>query len=294
MNKKPILITGSHRSGSTWIGKIIAASPKVRYIHEPFNIQKKYPPPLRYWFQYISNDSSIEEQQAMLDYIFSFISSNPLQIQKTTPFFVSPIKFLKEWRSRFLRRTLMKDPIALFSTEWLFEKLQCQVIISVRHPAAFIASLKVKEWSFPFHHLASQQELLLGVLNEYKEDIENASKHNLSLIDQGILLWNCFYSVVKKYQEKYANTWYFVTHEDLSLNPVEEFQKVFQFLEIDWNDKVALKIKKTTEAKVFSAHFRDSKKNIASWKNRLSQYEIEKIKTETAAVWKHFYTEGHW
>ena len=34
---KPILVTGSHRCGSTWIGKVIATSPSVDYIHEPFN-----------------------------------------------------------------------------------------------------------------------------------------------------------------------------------------------------------------------------------------------------------------
>ena len=33
---KPILVTGSHRSGTTWVGKMIAASPLVGYIQEPF------------------------------------------------------------------------------------------------------------------------------------------------------------------------------------------------------------------------------------------------------------------
>ena len=37
-NSKPILVTGSHRSGSTWTGRIISAAPHVGYIHEPFNI----------------------------------------------------------------------------------------------------------------------------------------------------------------------------------------------------------------------------------------------------------------
>jgi hypothetical protein len=33
-----ILISGSHRSGSTWTGKVISQSNSVRYVHEPFNI----------------------------------------------------------------------------------------------------------------------------------------------------------------------------------------------------------------------------------------------------------------
>ena len=37
---RPILVTGSHRSGSTWLGQMIGASDAVGYIHEPFNIDR--------------------------------------------------------------------------------------------------------------------------------------------------------------------------------------------------------------------------------------------------------------
>src|SRR5438132_98120 len=35
--RRPILVSGSPRSGTTWVGKMIAASSSVGYIHEPFN-----------------------------------------------------------------------------------------------------------------------------------------------------------------------------------------------------------------------------------------------------------------
>ena len=34
-NASPILVTGSHRSGSTWVGKMLSVAPHVAYIHEP-------------------------------------------------------------------------------------------------------------------------------------------------------------------------------------------------------------------------------------------------------------------
>ena len=37
LGRRPILVTGSHRSGTTWVGKTIALSPSVTYIGEPFN-----------------------------------------------------------------------------------------------------------------------------------------------------------------------------------------------------------------------------------------------------------------
>ncbi len=61
-SRKPILITGSHRSGSTWVGKIIAEAPSVIYIHEPFNVD--FPPgagvcnvKFEYWFTHITREN---------------------------------------------------------------------------------------------------------------------------------------------------------------------------------------------------------------------------------------------
>ena len=34
---KPILVTGAHRSGTTWVGKMLALAPGVAYLHEPFS-----------------------------------------------------------------------------------------------------------------------------------------------------------------------------------------------------------------------------------------------------------------
>ena len=52
----PILVTGSHRSGSTWVGQMLAAGSEVGYIREPFSVlhrpgvlDMRFP----YWFPYI-------------------------------------------------------------------------------------------------------------------------------------------------------------------------------------------------------------------------------------------------
>lgn len=38
--KRPILVNGSHSSGSTWVGRMISLSPKVGYIGEIFNLNE--------------------------------------------------------------------------------------------------------------------------------------------------------------------------------------------------------------------------------------------------------------
>ena len=60
MAKRPILVTGSHLSGTTWVGKMISQSPSVGYIHEPFSPHCE--PGLcgakfGYWFPYVSDEN---------------------------------------------------------------------------------------------------------------------------------------------------------------------------------------------------------------------------------------------
>lgn len=37
IHQNPILVTGSHRSGTAFVGKMLALSPRIGYIDEPFH-----------------------------------------------------------------------------------------------------------------------------------------------------------------------------------------------------------------------------------------------------------------
>ena len=47
-----------------------------------------------------------------------------------------------EARRRRGDRVVMKDPLAFFSAEWLMQNFGMTVVVLIRHPAAFVASLK--------------------------------------------------------------------------------------------------------------------------------------------------------
>ncbi len=64
---RPILVTGAHRSGTTWVGKMLAADPNVAYISEPLNIWHRpgvMRVPTRYWYTYICEENQSEFQVA--------------------------------------------------------------------------------------------------------------------------------------------------------------------------------------------------------------------------------------
>jgi hypothetical protein len=296
--KKPILITGSHRSGSTWIGKVLASSPETIYVHEPFNIgiQRKNNP-IENWHQAINDRTSKQKQVLILKYLRYFYGF-PISYIKEEFSKVQSISTFRDFgwimKQRLNRRTIIKDPIAIFSAEWIYQKTNCDVIVSIRHPAAFVASLKMKNWNTDFNELKRQKEFQQPVLKKYESQITEAAENQPDIISSGILLWNMIYDMVKYYKDTYGDVWLFYKHEDVSTNPQEIFQEIFKKINIPFSIEVEEFINLTTKNDEGSHLVRDSKKNIHTWKDRLTQEQIAKIKEETRAVWELFYAESDW
>lgn len=296
---KNILVTGSHRSGSTWTGNVIAKAPKVRYIHEPFNIginRINYKSPFTYWFEFLI-DSSTKHQRESKTYIESFYKVFHINNLKKL-FKVRSLKGLYNYsadiKGRITDRTIIKDPIAIMSAEWIYMNYNIDVVVLIRHPAAFVASLKVNDWQYDFNNYLDQPVLMSTYLKDYQAIINDFSKNKKDIIDQGILLWNTIHDTIAYYQNKYKNEWYFVKHEDLSIDPISEFNKMFSKINLTLNSGVENYINETTNGSEQSNLKRNSVRNIKTWKNRLSNDEIERIKIGTENVWKKFYTERDW
>src|SRR3954447_1155356 len=51
---RPILVTGSHRCGSTWGGRMIASPPRVGYVGEPFNAFNHRRCPVRHMWHFVT------------------------------------------------------------------------------------------------------------------------------------------------------------------------------------------------------------------------------------------------
>lgn len=295
--RKHILITGSHRSGSTWVGKTICNSNKFVYVDEPFNIGKDHKnSPFRNQFEYLAGLSTTEQTKAK-SYLNSFHSifhdimlSKLLGIRSRK----DGRRFLTEINSRLNRRYVFKDPLALMSAEWLYKTYGWNVVVLIRHPAAFVASLKVKDWQFYFQYFNNQQALISEHLEAYAKEINSYTANRPDIIKQGILLWNILYSMVQYYQNKYSNEWYFIKHEDLSNEPLREFEDLYQFLDIDFDTSAKERIVESTSGKESSLLKRDSKKNLTTWKDRLTRDEIDLIYKETKEVWKYYYSEDDW
>lgn len=299
----PILISGAHRSGSTWVGNVISSAKGIAYLHEPFNpIYPSYTSaPIDKWYLHISGNESIRYYDCFKNTLNW--KYKPFKRLASVNSFFRAQMLLKYWwifQKNKGKRMCMKDPIALLSVDWLYKEFDIQPLLLVRHPAAFAYSLKRKNWTFPFKDLLEQEDLMDGLLVEYKNEIQKFTLNEQNIIDQASLIWNILHSVIAHYKIKYPN-WYVVKHEDISVNPLQEFSKIFEYFDLDLDAQVKDYILNTTDAKNPKGTKaneellkRDAKANISYWQHKLSIEEISRIKMLTANVWPQFYDEKSW
>jgi hypothetical protein len=306
---KPILVTGSHRSGSTWVGKMIAASPQVHYIHEPFNVT--HPPgagicraQFSHWYTYISSHNEAQYYQALKDTIeFTYSPFAALKGLKQPKQIKKIIRDYEQFhRSRVQNlRPLLKDPIALFSAEWLASSFNADVVVIIRHPAAFVSSLKRKDWQFPFSHLLKQPYLMQELPEHLQVAIKAYADNSQNIIDQAILIWKICHFRILQYQKSHPQ-WIFIRHEDLSLNPQIGFQKLYQYLNLDFSTTIEAAIAAHSSSEnpseapdnVTHALKRNSKENIKNWQHRLLDSEIKHIRENVEPIAQIFYTDSDW
>jgi hypothetical protein len=328
--KAPILVTGIHRSGTTWIGKMLAASREVAYVSEPLNVYHRLGV-LRirtpYWYLYIC-----EENQATI----------LPALQETVRLQYHPGLEIKSLRSvkdlgRMLRdlswfvggrlrkaRTLLKDPFAVFSAPWFSQQLGCKVVIAVRHPLAFVSSLKRLGWEFDFRDLLKQPLLMRDHLEPFRGEMERMLVTPQDLIGQASLLWRMIYAIVDKFRDAYPE-FFVVRHEDLSRQPLEGFRDLYSSLGLPFTPKVQqtlMNVSRSSNPEELSAqrvhsvkldsHVSrssnpeelsaqrvhsvklDSQANLTNWRKRLTVAEIHRIRELTADVAGSFYSENFW
>ncbi len=304
---KPILITGAHRTGTTWVGKMLALDPGITYISEPLHLDHSrgvLSQPVENWYDYICDENSSQFKEAYKDTIqFKYqlwmairhlrnIKAAGKVIRDSSVFISS--RLLK-------RRALLKDPFAVLSVPWFISALDSKVVIMVRHPIPFVSSLKRLGWSFDFNHLLDQSLLMRDHYEPFRSEMVHANQNEQDIIGQGILLWRMIYTLVHQYKIQSVDI-QLIRHEDLSQRPLPEFEAIYQQLGITFSNQIEEKIIMSTqtsnpnEIAEYDEHTvrLNSLANLRNWKKHLTDLEIERIVNGTRDVVKDFYELGEW
>ncbi|MCA9381075.1 sulfotransferase domain-containing protein [Candidatus Dojkabacteria bacterium] len=282
LKSKPILVTGIHRSGTTFVGTVLAQSRAVGYVYEPLNPE----------FGYLIEGNKCKVCNLELNKWF--ISPS----KENQKFLLKHLKHLINAKTLLGKIPVFKSPFGFFLTEMFVEEYQAQIIMMIRNPLGFVSSIKRKNWEFDFNNFKTQPELLDLLPQDYRALIEKYADNPPDIIDQGILLWNIFYRKVFKFQKEYPD-WIYLKQEDVSTDSTKVFEALFDNLGLDLTQEINQYILENTdsknpieeESKIIHSLKRNSKELVHLWKERLTDDEVERILKGTKNIGKLFYPD---
>lgn len=309
---EPVLITGCPRSGTTWVGRMLASIPSFIHYHEPFNPDSPYhfQGALKYPLITPQSCDSLLTQQ--MQTVFSMTSvfgrlsrliadlsnpkiSPPIATLHHLPTQVSHSKyrpFIKHPISALLgKRILFKDPTALLSAEWLADIYGFKVVVLIRNPGAVVSSMLRCGWEFNVKDALENKSIFERfVLPSYGDRLESMAFSGFDL-DSYVLQWNIFNYAVKTYQESRPD-WLFLRYEDVCKKPLLCFEKITSYAGIKLTKKLRATIK-ASEMELSEGSdrqvSRDSVSWLEKWKTKLSSDEVNKVLDETSALRNYFY-----
>lgn len=302
---RPILVTGAHRSGTGWISRVMASSGEAAYLWEPFSpmhrpgiCDAEFP----LWFTYVCAENESAFLKSIGDMLeFRYKTGAELRVTRTPR---DAARLVRD-RLRFRRyrrrdmRPLLKDPIAVFSAEWLHHTFDSDVVLLIRHPAGFAWSLKKRGWDYPFDHFLRQPLLMRDLLGPFDSQLRLFSQTPHDVVDQSILLWSLIHHVIRHYRQRYPD-WMFLRLEDVARDPLGSFKEVFGRLGLDFGDPVEAMIEDTTDPRNPrdpsdpASVKRDSRTSVYTWRRGLTSEEIARVKAGAGPLCAEFYGDEDW
>jgi hypothetical protein len=302
----PILITGAHRTATRWVSQALAASPDgIAWIWEPFSPKHRlgtFAVPFRYYYHAVTPDEEPRFAAAMSDTLaFRYRAGAELTTVRSAR---DLGRLMRDWRIFNQRRRvktipLLKDPIALFSAEWIAREFDARVGLTVRHPAAFCASLVHRKWRHDFNGFVTQPELMETRLARWADDIRRHAAEQQSLLDEAILLWNLLNDEIHRLRTEHPD-WAVMRQEDLSRDPLHHFRLLFDKLDVTWSESVEQYLYESSGAQNKaldddpSSDRRHSSEHMWNWTRQLTAEQISKVRRETDEVSSRFYGAEDW
>jgi hypothetical protein len=312
--RTPILLTGMHRSGGSWVAKMIEGGGGVVHVNEPFNRRHPpgltpgilhVPPPLAYQHVGPHNEAAhLDGFRNMCDLRYDLVAE--LRTNHGVYDLAKAAKYLTAFtygRARGMR-TLIDDPYMVFAAEWLADRLDCRVVMLVRHPAGIVSSLKRigGGWADNLPDIAAQPELVDRYLSDHAADLERAANEPLDPVGHGALLWLLIHSAIAQQLDRHPK-FVLVRYEDLAMNPEDGFRDLYGRLDLPYTVRAEKTVREGSMAGPAGRHnpwgrvglgrtaFQpmDSKANAWAWRGRLSPGEAAGIIAATRPVSERFY-----
>ena len=285
---------------------MLALAPGTAYVHEPFNPRTApglSPAPFDRYYAVVTEaneDAYLPglTRTVRLEYDWRAQARSVHSLRDVAR---GVRDFTKVTRARLAHaRPIVKDPIALLSAEWLASRFGMEVVVLIRHPGAFVASLKRLGWTHRFDTFVDGDGSVPEIVRPYEREIRaEAERTSVDVVAQASLFWRILYNAVDGYRARHDD-WIFLRHEDVSRDAEGEFERLYLRLGLALTPEARGQIARASSAEnpvvPDSTHAIrvDSSANVGRWRTVLTPEEIDEVRESTRDVWPRFYADDDW
>jgi hypothetical protein len=264
---RSVFICGAGRSGTTWLADVVNHANDYLLLYEPFNREQVR----------ICSHFSLRQYLRPND-------NDPTYLEPARKIFTGRIR--EGWVDQYNRRVishrrLIKDVRSSLMLKWVRQHFpNMRIVFVMRHPCA-VAISKVKlRWGLNLEDaFLSQSPLMTDYLGSFESEIRGAQTD----FEKHVVAW-CIENFVPLKQLE-SDDVYFAFYEALVANPTIEFQRLFNYLGMPFDERVISKLKKPS---VTSRTDRDASAIVSgenlidSWRRHVSPIELSYAQRLTA------------
>ena len=258
----PIVIMSLPRSGSSWVGRMLAQAQRVLYLREPINQTVLANTNLSTLFEVACAETEITIRPISDDVFAAYPA-----------FDRSIVKHPKRWTwSRRRSGQLIVKEVNPFAYPWLQERYACKTIYLVRHPGAVASSYYRLGWTDrELDHLPTAKAVMRA---DHKANFWSY---------QGALQAIASKMMHDALDRQPDDNYCIVTYEALCADPMKAFRDLFTVADLDWSQDIERCIHQhatATNARRENTYGvqRDSAAMIDIWRGKRSTAECEALR----------------
>lgn len=258
--RRSILVAGTARSGTTWLGALIASQIPSRILFEPFNPDLVSDYRRFHYFQYMRPGTENPEFYAFARKVFMGEIRNHW-IDRHNERIISKFRLVKEIRANL-------------ALKWLHDNFpEVPIIFIMRHPCAVVLSRMELGWATDrdIEPLLSQPQLVEDYLGPYLDLIHSARNSE----EKHAVIWSVSNLVpLKQFSSDKLKVVYY---EHLCTHPEGELPGIFETIGYDFLSPPADMINQPSQTTRAGSAVVAGTDKIGNWKQKLSRSQIDKI-----------------
>ena len=294
-----VFVTGAPRSGTTFVGTVLAGGLRTDYIHEPFNPDCGIAGVEDPWL-YLEEGEPRElclrpAIERLLDYreplrTGFYPNDTPLRrVIKRVVGSRGPFNLRLARMNVFRNAAVIKDPVGCLLAEHLVQRYGMKAVVMLREPEGFVASVKRLGWQPRLEPLLAQPRFVTRFLTAEDRDVA-ATFGAGTVVERAALLWRLLNRALLAMAEGNAAV-LMVRHESIGEEALATFAAIFAHAGIVFDTAAERRVLRATgghragaRARRVQDFHRDSRAIRDTWRAVLDADEIARVRRITAPV----------